>query len=243
MLRSALDSPAPFVVAHRAGNDSARCAPPKRCGCRSSRRTSTVRGATRGPAPQDTRALPDPLGSLAARARRGGRDSWSTSARRTAPEPSSCSISRATTAGWGARSPTPPRCRRGGPRHGVLTHWRLLEALKHRSAPGSCTRSAAADSSECYEHRDLLDPTRRVSVHRRLLDRDAVTELRRRDGTHDVMAGGDAEQARMLGDWGVQGVIVRRFEALRRPVRAGAPAVTLSLGELLAAAASVGDGW
>jgi glycerophosphoryl diester phosphodiesterase len=53
-----------------------------------------------------------------------------------------------------------------------------------------------------------------VSVHRRLLDERAVSELRRRTETVLTWPIATLGDARMLGSWGVSGVITERYAAL-----------------------------
>lgn len=60
-----------------------------------------------------------------------------------------------------------------------------------------------------------------VSIHRRLLDRRTVADLRERAELIVSWPVATIEEARRLGDWGVDGVITERFEALA-PVLAGA---------------------
>ncbi len=53
-----------------------------------------------------------------------------------------------------------------------------------------------------------------VSIHRRLLDPATVADLRRRSELILSWPVATAEEARLLGEWGVHGVITEHFEAL-----------------------------
>ena len=92
--------------------------------------------------------------------------------------------------------------------------WRALEAFA--GDPDVCVVHSVGS------HRQLRALRRRfadrrlagISIHRRLLDASTVADLRARAELIVSWPVATADEARLLGAWGVDGVITERFEAL-----------------------------
>lgn len=216
MLRSALDSPAPFVVAHRAGNDLARLRAAEAlrvplieadvhlfAGRLEVRHLKTL-----GPfpilwdrwelaPPWAPRLLVDELLDACA------------------PDTELMLDLKGHDRRLGARLADAIRAAGAADRVMVCSrNWRLLEALNHLEPARIVHSVGSARQLANVRASRSAHPIAGISINRRLLDRDVVDELRRR--TELVMSWPveTLEQARMLADWGVQGLISQAFELL-----------------------------
>jgi glycerophosphoryl diester phosphodiesterase len=102
-------------------------------------------------------------------------------------------------------------------------NWALLEPLA--SLPGVRVVHSVGSARQLAALRRRLAGRRLagVSIHRKLLDAAVVADLRTRADVILTWPVADPAEARLLGDWGVDGVITERFEALAAELAAGRP--------------------
>jgi glycerophosphoryl diester phosphodiesterase len=103
-------------------------------------------------------------------------------------------------------------------------HWLQLEPIETlagvRTVHSVGSRRQLATLRTRFAGRRLAG----VSIHRRLLDPATAAELRERAGLVLCWPVATAADARLLGTWGVDGVISERFEMLSAALRTGVPA-------------------
>lgn len=111
--------------------------------------------------------------------------------------------------------------------------WSLLEAL--RGTPDVRLVHSVGSRGQLRALRRRFEGRRLdgISIHRKLLDPETVADLRERADMIMTWPIASADEARMLGAWGVDGVISEDFERLARELAeapadapAGAPAGT-----------------
>ena len=90
--------------------------------------------------------------------------------------------------------------------------WRLLEPLSGR--PEIRVVHSVGNARQLARLRRRADALAGISIHQRLLNAVVVEELRRRAGLVLSWPVESVAQARRLAEWGVQGLISRRFEQL-----------------------------
>jgi glycerophosphoryl diester phosphodiesterase len=93
-------------------------------------------------------------------------------------------------------------------------NWALLEPLRH--APGVRLVHSVGSRRQLRALRRRFAGRRLggISIHRDLLDAATVADLRRRAELVITWPVSTPDQAHALGDWGVDGVIAERFDAL-----------------------------
>jgi glycerophosphoryl diester phosphodiesterase len=95
-------------------------------------------------------------------------------------------------------------------------NWRFLERLAGVRVVHSV---GSRRQLRALRHRFAGRRLAGVSIHRKLLDRDTLADLRRRADLILTWPVVTAEEARRLAGWGVDGVITERFEALAAELR------------------------
>jgi glycerophosphoryl diester phosphodiesterase len=92
--------------------------------------------------------------------------------------------------------------------------WSALEPFADRAGVHVVHSVGSRRQLRALRRRFAGRPLAGVSIDRRLLDRATVADLRERAEWIICWPVSSAEEARQLGEWGVDGVITERFEAL-----------------------------
>jgi hypothetical protein len=97
--------------------------------------------------------------------------------------------------------------------------WALLEPFRGRPGVRVIHSVGSARQLRALRRRFAGEQLEGVSIHRDLLDRETVRDLRGRAELVLTWPVEDAGVARRLGEWGVSGVISRDFERLAAALR------------------------
>ena len=102
-------------------------------------------------------------------------------------------------------------------------NWAFLEPLD--SVPGVRVVHSVGSSRQLAALRRRFSGRRLegISIHRKLLDAAVVADLRTRADLILTWPIADPDEARLIGGWGVDGVITERFDALAAELAAEAP--------------------